>query len=136
MKLVHNKGLNKFISFYLSVLLLVAGMCFNYAETDSFFAYIHNYMNATTLEKTSSTIENANVRTLVTIQRQEENSGISDIICAGRKNMAREFMLSLAPFSMSDFADNSTSSENASRLVTCFNHIAILNYIHSLDGEK
>ena len=67
MKRVHNKGLNKFISFYLSVLLLVAGMCFNYAETDSFFAYIHNYMNATTLEKTSSTIENANVRTLVTL---------------------------------------------------------------------
>lgn len=135
MKQIYAGRLRKFICVF-SVMVLMLGMCFRDMETDSFFAYIQGEQNSATLENISSTIENVDVSCLETIQRQDAQSSRTDMKRSTRRYVMREFLSDSVEAHISVDGEKSIYQECSSLFVKCFNHIAILNFIHSQDGEK
>ncbi|MBE5853045.1 MAG: hypothetical protein E7299_08915 [Lachnospiraceae bacterium] len=135
MKKIYAERLKKFISIF-SVMILVLGMCFHVMETDSSFACIQSVHNAATLENMSSTIENVDISCPETIQRQETSSVKTNVRRSTRRYEVKEFLAGNEEAYMPAGGEKHIRQESRLLFVKCFDHIAILNFIHSQDGEK
>ena len=120
----------------MSVMLLMLGMCFRVMEADSFLSYICVTRNAATLENVNATIQNVDVCSSETIQRQDTQSVQNELKRSARRYMTKNMWLALVEVCMPERGENSIRQESSSTFTKCFNHIAILNFIHSQDGEK
>lgn len=120
----------------MSVMLLMFGMCFRVMETDSFLSHICETRNAATLENVDATIQNVDVCSLEVIQRQDTQTVRNELKRSARRYVTRNMWFGLAEVCMPESGENSIRQESSSDFTKCFNHIAILNFIHSQDGEK